>query len=260
MKAKAFTIVEFLVVIAVIAVLAALLFPAFVQAKREGQKASALSNARQLGAAHALYMADTDDRYAPYFSGYEPRTGTYHDPQRYWPDLITPYLGGGRPGRGHLGQSLAEDLPSGFFDPVKPCPPMATTGDDLGIVAGWGVSDEMTDWYGTKGEPGTKVGRTLSEFSSPAATLHLVETWDWMYHRFAGSVMALTPYVRQIGLAKGRTSKDVIDLPHGGGRPRDEQNAKLPLLGRGIAIWGDGHSSASPVSVLLDASSWRRSS
>lgn len=56
------TLVELLVVIGIIVAIAALLFPAFTQAKIRAFEATENSNLRQLGIAHSLYVADNDDR------------------------------------------------------------------------------------------------------------------------------------------------------------------------------------------------------
>jgi prepilin-type N-terminal cleavage/methylation domain-containing protein/prepilin-type processing-associated H-X9-DG protein len=58
----AFTLIELLVVIAIIAILAALLLPALSAAKAKGQKASCLSNLKQLDVGSRLYAADNDSR------------------------------------------------------------------------------------------------------------------------------------------------------------------------------------------------------
>lgn len=55
-----FTLVELLVVIAVIAVLAAMLMPVFAQARENSRKANCLSNLRQIGTALKLYATDYD--------------------------------------------------------------------------------------------------------------------------------------------------------------------------------------------------------
>lgn len=62
-KTKAFTLIELLVVIAIIAILAAILFPVFAQAKAAAKKASSISNLKQIGLAHFMYMGDADDRF-----------------------------------------------------------------------------------------------------------------------------------------------------------------------------------------------------
>lgn len=60
-RAKAFTLIELLAVIAIVSVLAAILFPIFTQAKlRAGQTACA-SNMRQVGTAVYLYASDNED-------------------------------------------------------------------------------------------------------------------------------------------------------------------------------------------------------
>jgi prepilin-type N-terminal cleavage/methylation domain-containing protein/prepilin-type processing-associated H-X9-DG protein len=61
MGRKAFTLIELLVVIAIIAILAAILFPVFAQAKEAAKKTQGLSNAKQIGTAMQLYVADYDD-------------------------------------------------------------------------------------------------------------------------------------------------------------------------------------------------------
>ncbi len=60
---KGFTLIELLVVITIIAILAAILFPAFSQAKTAAKKTTAISAQRQIGVAMMLYMESNDDRY-----------------------------------------------------------------------------------------------------------------------------------------------------------------------------------------------------
>ena len=58
---RAFTLIELLTVVSIIAVLAAILFPVFARAKIAAKRAVCLSNVRQSGAAFHLYLADHDD-------------------------------------------------------------------------------------------------------------------------------------------------------------------------------------------------------
>ncbi|HEV2473314.1 MAG TPA: DUF1559 domain-containing protein [Chthonomonadales bacterium] len=58
-----FTLLELLIVIAVIAVLAAILMPVFLQARESARTISCLSNERQVGIALMLYLQDWDERY-----------------------------------------------------------------------------------------------------------------------------------------------------------------------------------------------------
>jgi prepilin-type processing-associated H-X9-DG protein len=58
-----FSLGELLVVIAAIALLAALLFPVFAQAREKAHQAVCFSNLRQVGMAHQMYTQDYDDAY-----------------------------------------------------------------------------------------------------------------------------------------------------------------------------------------------------
>lgn len=77
---KAFTLIEMLVVIAIIATLAALLFPAVSGMTERGKATQDLSNLRQVGLAAQMYLNDND--------------GTFFPPTDIWmQDLVPKYLG-----------------------------------------------------------------------------------------------------------------------------------------------------------------------
>jgi prepilin-type N-terminal cleavage/methylation domain-containing protein len=63
--ARGFTLVELLVVVAIILILAAILFPVFEQATKKSEATSCLSNIRGLGMAAFLYADDWDDYLPP---------------------------------------------------------------------------------------------------------------------------------------------------------------------------------------------------
>lgn len=60
--ASAFTLVELLIVIGIIAILAGLLLPALAQARREARRVQSLSNVRQINLGVLLYANDHADR------------------------------------------------------------------------------------------------------------------------------------------------------------------------------------------------------
>lgn len=60
---KGFTLVELLVVLAIIAILAAILFPVFATAREKARQSDCLSNIRQLGIGFSLYLENWDRAY-----------------------------------------------------------------------------------------------------------------------------------------------------------------------------------------------------
>ena len=89
---RGFTLVELLAAVAIVAVLAALLLPAFHSARRDAWRATCLSNQRQIGAALALYLEDFDETYPNY--RFEPlgsqQAGDLE--KRSWRRALSPYV------------------------------------------------------------------------------------------------------------------------------------------------------------------------
>lgn len=144
---KAFTLVEMLIVIAIIAVLAALLFPAIGSLTRKSQGTACSNNLRQIGVAMNLYLADNQ--------GTLPGTlwGSAFGQQPYVYDAnngssigrtlgrwLQPYLESKASANGSWEESkmfkcpvFMKALPSGFSR-ADPKPYVANNGDDGSIV------------------------------------------------------------------------------------------------------------------------------
>ncbi|HEX8237885.1 MAG TPA: DUF1559 domain-containing protein [Abditibacteriaceae bacterium] len=60
---RGFTLIEILIVLVIIAILAAILFPAFARAREGARRASCASNLRQLGMAFRQYTQDNNNKY-----------------------------------------------------------------------------------------------------------------------------------------------------------------------------------------------------
>ncbi len=79
---RAFTLIELLVVISIIALLAALLFPAFGRARENARRTSCLSNQKQIGLGFLQYQSDFDGAF-PF---------TSHVTGLSWTNTLDPYL------------------------------------------------------------------------------------------------------------------------------------------------------------------------
>lgn len=102
-RRRGFTLIELLIVISIIALLAAILFPVFSRAREAARRSSCASNLKQMALGMTQYLQDYDERFP------EDRTTMYFDKATqgalsscssssaacvrwYWPDLIYPYV------------------------------------------------------------------------------------------------------------------------------------------------------------------------
>ena len=86
-----FTLIELLVTIAIISVLAAILFPVFSAAREQARSTACLSNVRQIASAQIMYSSDFDENLVSY------QLAHYTDPTELqvancWIGTLQPYL------------------------------------------------------------------------------------------------------------------------------------------------------------------------
>lgn len=71
MKKRIFTLVELLIVIAIIAILAGMLLPALNAAREKARSIKCVANMKQIGLGFSLYLSDWDGYFLPYLKGTE---------------------------------------------------------------------------------------------------------------------------------------------------------------------------------------------
>ena len=83
---RAFTLIELLIIIVIISLLAAILFPAFGRAREMGRRSSCASNLKQIGLGFAQYCQDNSDFYPGCYMG------NFGSSNSRWMDSIYPYV------------------------------------------------------------------------------------------------------------------------------------------------------------------------
>jgi prepilin-type N-terminal cleavage/methylation domain-containing protein/prepilin-type processing-associated H-X9-DG protein len=100
-SAAGFSLIELLVVVAIVALLAAILFPVLSQAREKGRQAACLSNLHQLGLAFQQYLADHESTYPSCDNDKAKITGEPPEPEtpdadgppeRDWHIVLQPYV------------------------------------------------------------------------------------------------------------------------------------------------------------------------
>ncbi len=144
-KAAAFTLVELLVVISIIAILIALLLPALSNAKQVALSAVCESNLRQIGQAYVEYSDANEDRQLPYafeaaWYSWLPMPTAFNDG---WTRLLSPYLTSQQPQYSNSGTFPDIELESAAEKAILTCPSTNNSGN---IPNSWGPGSAAYAW------------------------------------------------------------------------------------------------------------------
>jgi prepilin-type N-terminal cleavage/methylation domain-containing protein len=190
-RRSAFTLIELLIVIAIIAILAAILFPVFGRARENARRSSCQSNLKQIGLGFAQYAQDSDERLPPVIDGANIVT---------WDSAIEPYLG--------FTVSLSNGSPV-----VLQCPSDALARRGGNCLP---ASTQSVRSYAMVGQSsaytGQAGGRALSTIPIPAETLLVTESPN-IYNRAAvnGNAGVASPASQMIQIGNAASP-----LPGGG--------------------------------------------
>ncbi len=173
---RGFTLIELLIVITIITILAALLFPTLQRARKEARKTLCLSNERQITLGLFSYCNEANSYFPAPFGNYN------------WDDMVSDYLG--------LGWSDAIKAANGFTEPglaastnIFRCPedttPPATEGEFRRsyVVNEYDNHNGLSSFKKCPGlisQPDYTASVRLSRVNTPEKTLLLAEQWrDW---------------------------------------------------------------------------------
>ena len=146
--AKGFTMVELLIVIAIISMLAAILFPVFSRVRENARRTSCQSNLKQIGLGILQYAQDYDERFPGRVTGngYEGRS---------WRRVIQPYVK----------SSQLFSCPSNKFNTKQPWDSM----DSVMITAGVPLTEpRFGESYVCNGSPTNIAGNPAMAFNGVA--------------------------------------------------------------------------------------------
>jgi prepilin-type N-terminal cleavage/methylation domain-containing protein/prepilin-type processing-associated H-X9-DG protein len=168
---KAFTLIELLIVIAIIAILAAILFPVFGRARENARRSSCQSQMKQIGLGIAQYTQDYDERFPMVDQGLL-STGAQGYP---WQARIQPYV--------KSQQIFACPSVSGttnIYQPSNTGTPAVlnhSLGNGVNNAAGWdGIFNYPRPLDATDGAAtASPASRSLAEAVEPSRTLIVVE-------------------------------------------------------------------------------------
>jgi prepilin-type N-terminal cleavage/methylation domain-containing protein len=172
-RVRAFTLVELLVVIGIIALLISLLLPALNSARATANNLVCVSNLRQIARAIYFYAQDNRGHYPIASSNTAGITGA--DYRATWSNyFIAPYMGN-KPGHG---STTVWQMEGGYYDsPVYRCPSDDRGPIDMTAINYWGNSSYMMlDLNGAPTLEGSSIW-VGGQLISRAGTIELHELW-----------------------------------------------------------------------------------
>jgi len=194
---RGFTLVELLVIIAILALLAAILFPVFAQAREAARRCTCASNLKQLGMAFMMYAGDYDETL--------PEAGGDSD-SAAWIDYSSPDQ---RAGIYPYLRQFSKTGPS-----VYRCPNgLPDTSSYRSVSSTYAMNDYLRPWHGTYPRSIPDASLALSQIDSVSRTILLFEATQ---HPEGWTNRNGSPYFHTVDKATGRPVGVPQVYHHGG--------------------------------------------
>lgn len=230
---KAFTLIELLVAIAIITILAAILFPVFAKTKHSANLTQDTANLRQVGVATLLYVADHDDRAMPLVT-FDFRTPS--TPRNFgfyrWPWLLRTYTKSFEIFWSPL------DANNQTFRDMRSNHPQ--NGYNFGLVPSWGYNQR----HFSPDAPEGYAPIALTQTEDPAQTLLFGSSIWWTSDAFPK-----VGFYRLYPPAEWGGSSPLNGLSFGHLWPRT-------LGGKATVLWADSHAKPASIQQLQNPGLW----
>jgi prepilin-type N-terminal cleavage/methylation domain-containing protein/prepilin-type processing-associated H-X9-DG protein len=209
-RASGFTLIELLIAIAIIAIIAAILFPVFAQAREKARQASCESNEKQLALAVLQYTEDYDERLVPITGSstrwtmivypYVKNFAVYSCPDdNGYNDMLAPNSQGDRESYG-MNIKLGTELPVSIFTGIKlsdviwPTDLCMFVEDDLDVVPA-----EASGYNGTSTRSAIETGYANVWYACAASAGCFTPVVDSEFNAPYTDADFATPYARHSG-------------------------------------------------------------
>ncbi|NCO43510.1 MAG: hypothetical protein COZ06_04175 [Armatimonadetes bacterium CG_4_10_14_3_um_filter_66_18] len=188
MRTRGFTLIELLIVVMILAILAALLFPVFARAREKARGVTCGAHLRQIGTAATMYRSDHDDLNPPAC-----QCGGPGGSQIDWPWTLAPY-------HRNVALFLCPTRPAWKLDGGTPTDPT----DDARDSGAYLLNRYLSDTTGQRTNPCQNRPAHEADIDDPVTTLTLLDaagddqrdavTLDWEdpeNQRHSGGINAL---------------------------------------------------------------------